>query len=339
MGNAHEISTLDASAFRPDLVKSEELLIAQAAVLHYAVDLSKREVAKKLGVPASKVTSLVKEAKRLGIVEYKFNMPNNYEVSGRLLTLFPTSVIRPHVRVVPNSGLSSGGDALSIIGLGTSQYLEEVVPVNSTIAFDGGATIAEVVEALAPGKFQGLKIYPVAGGLPHSPFTNPDAIVSRIAGKYGRRSGIEAHFFPPFEGLRGRPSLRLQSEGEQLIREASRANIFVLGVGVPHQRSTLWEILEHTDDDPESLMEQGIIGVFGYNAIDAEGSSVGWPLGDKLFRVHQKELKIAASSKDRRVILVASGDAKVKAIRALLKAGWINSLITDVETGEAILAE
>lgn len=317
----------------------QDLLISQAAVLHYALDLPKKVVAERLGVPASKVTSLMNEAKRLRLVEFRFRMPSHYVLSGKLLALFPDHIKKPRAIVVANALASDSDDSYVMVGLAANDYLEKVVSDKSRLTIDGGKTVSEVVEALRSRRFKDIEVFPVAGGLPHSPHTSPDALVSRIAGKYGKRSGLKPHFFPAFQEDREEHSSRLKSEGERLIREASKAGVFVLGVGVPDRSSTLWNIVEDMGDTPESLANSGITGVFGYTAFDAEGNTVPWKLGERLFKVPDKEFKKAASSGNRRVILVAIGHTKVRAIQALLKGGWVNTLITDQATAEAMLEE
>lgn len=316
-----------------------DLLRAQAAVLHYEVDLPKQEVARVLGVSASMVTKWIKEAKQFGLVDYVFDMPIHYELSAKLLMEFSSSIQAKKSIVAPNSELSEGDGPFRTLALAARQHLEQIVSDGDRITLDGGNALSAVVESLRPQRFRGLQFYSVAGGLPHSPGKNPDTLVAKICGKAGRRSEAKCNFFPPFQGYLDKPSGALMKEGEWLVEQASQADVFLLGVGVPHKSSTLWDIEESTSGNPEDLASSGIVGVFGYTGINAQGEVADWTLGRSLFKVPPQALKEAAASANRHVVLIANGHPKVDAIRALLKGGWFNTLITDVETARAILKD
>lgn len=313
---------------------NEDVLISHAAVLHFECNLPKQDVAKKLGVSPSKVTALLAKASKRGFVEITTYLPKNQILAGRLLELFSPAVKAPRAIVVVRP---PEGKELLWVGLAGSRELELVLRDNATVTIDGGHTIAQMIEALRPKLFENIKLFPVAGGLTHNPRSSPDAIVGMFFGKYGASSGMQPNFFPPLFDYSGEKTNR-ESDAKKLIAQASKADIFVLGIGVPDPESTLSKIMSDMEMSREFMEQSGVIGIYGYTGIDAEGQSVAWKLDKALFKVPGSEFRKAAQEEGRHVVLIGRGEAKARGIRVLLEGGWCNCLVTDEDTAKAILA-
>ncbi len=78
----------------------------------------------------------------------------------------------------------------------------------------------------------------------------------------------------------------------------------------------------------------GAIGEVNLRFIDVDGNAVVSELDDLVIGVTLTQLKAA-----KRRVGVAGGHRKYQAVRAAVRGGWINTLVTDVVTGERLLAD
>jgi DNA-binding transcriptional regulator LsrR (DeoR family) len=73
------------------------------------------------------------------------------------------------------------------------------------------------------------------------------------------------------------------------------------------------------------------VGHIALRFFDAQGSLVRTSLDDRTLSITAEQLQ-----KTKRVVAVAGGPSKVNAIRAALRGGFIDVLITDQVTGAAL---
>jgi DNA-binding transcriptional regulator LsrR (DeoR family) len=87
-----------------------------------------------------------------------------------------------------------------------------------------------------------------------------------------------------------------------------------------------------SNEELQDLAKRGAVGDISLQFFDRNGAPVHGPHDDRVIAVTLEELK-----KTPRVIGVAGGERKVEAIRACLKGGYINVLVTDKFTAEKLL--
>ena len=80
------------------------------------------------------------------------------------------------------------------------------------------------------------------------------------------------------------------------------------------------------------LREQGFVADLAMNPIRGDGSYDNCPLTERLLNADMECLK-----KIDNTVLVATGEKKVEAIRAALRSGCINTLITDETTARSVV--
>src|SRR5262249_52948885 len=87
-------------------------------------------------------------------------------------------------------------------------------------------------------------------------------------------------------------------------------------------------------DERAELSRLGAIGDICFRYYDAEGAPVKSPLMQRVIGIEPASLR-----KAHRVVGVAGGRRKLRAILAALRGGWINVLITDQRTAASLLGE
>lgn len=86
-----------------------------------------------------------------------------------------------------------------------------------------------------------------------------------------------------------------------------------------------------------SLKERRVSGDYAYVFFDNDGNEIELPIAAPHFRLSGHTLRTMSSRSDVRTILVAGGDKKMGSIRATIKAGFCNMLVTDNETAQRLL--
>ncbi len=82
----------------------------------------------------------------------------------------------------------------------------------------------------------------------------------------------------------------------------------------------------------QALRDQGAVGDVCLRYFDADGAPVQTPLNDRVIGMELEQLR-----KVKRSVGIAGGERKQAAIRGALRGGYINVLITDLHTAEALV--
>ena len=127
-------------------------------------------------------------------------------------------------------------------------------------------------------------------------------------------------------------------QGEPSIQEISRmvnlASMTVISIGGINEDATIIKNGIFTKNDFLYLSMQGAVGDLLSHFIDKDGNPVETDIEERLLSTPLTTLRALPN-----VIGVAAGSSKVKAIRASLNGGYLNTLITDEETALSLLAE
>jgi DNA-binding transcriptional regulator LsrR (DeoR family) len=89
-----------------------------------------------------------------------------------------------------------------------------------------------------------------------------------------------------------------------------------------------------TPDERERLRELGAVGDICFRFFDADGAPVATRLDDRVVGIAPDRLRAVG-----RRVGVAGGTQKYSAIRAAVRGGWVNVLITDAETAHRLTNE
>lgn len=319
-------------------ISREELLVARATILYYGCGEQQDKVAELLGVSKSTVSEILKKAREWGYVLIEPNLPEEVELRCRIAELFNKGIYQPYVHIVKIEGRQR--EISLAIGIAAARYLEDNAKKKGLrIAFDYGRTTAAMIEALRK-PLDNLKVYPIVSGPPDNPYTSVQALIARLCGRYGEASRLEPHYLPapPVDNIE--KVLRERPEVYQILKEAEEADMLFLGMGSISKDNisdTLGEMLRQLRIEPDSLLGEGAIGTCASNALNKDGEPVGVDLDKKIIKVSGESIRSAARQKGRQVILMGGGMEKVQVIRALLKGGWGNGIITDLRTAEALL--
>jgi DNA-binding transcriptional regulator LsrR (DeoR family) len=127
-------------------------------------------------------------------------------------------------------------------------------------------------------------------------------------------------------------AMRQEASVMEVSRMISLAQLTVVGIGAMHESATIFKTGILNRNDFLYLQMQGAVGDLLSHFIDRDGRLIETPLEGRLISTSLDKLKELQN-----VIGVAAGDVKVDAIRAALRGGYLDVLITDDRTATQLL--
>ncbi|MGI6605519.1 MAG: sugar-binding transcriptional regulator [Peptococcia bacterium] len=210
------------------------------------------------------------------------------------------------------------------LGKAAGKYLVQIVEDNWVIAVSGGTTMAEVARQIPPthGK-RGILVVPARGGLGEVVEIQSNTIAARIARGLG--GNYRLLYVPDAISEEALENFVHDHKILETINLAKKANLLLHGIGVAKMMAARREL------DWQSLLLRArklpVGEAFGYYFAEDGSVAVTAPtVGPRL-----EEL-----SQFKQVVAVAGGKSKARAILAVLKAGFIKTLITDEGAAEVM---
>lgn len=304
-------------------------LAARAAWLHFVGGLTQAAVAKRLGVPSVKAHRLIARAVDAGMVKVSIDGPmiECVELEEALCKRFGLK----QAEVAPDLG--EEGLPLRALGVAGARFLRHEIEQggHSVIGLGHGRTLAASVAALPRFEARSVRFVSLLGGLTRNYAANPHDVMHGLAAKTGAQAFVLP--VPFFANSAEDRAILLAQPGVQEIFDMSRAApLKVVGIG--------------TADEGAQLVSSGMIEPQEIAEINAAGG-VGEMLGhffDTRGRVLETMLSARLLALDlesptrTRIVAIAGGSAKVRAIRAVLESARLTGLITDEATARALLA-
>jgi DNA-binding transcriptional regulator LsrR (DeoR family) len=297
-------------------------LLVRASRLYFELGETQDRVAEVLGIHRSQVSRLLKEARAMGVVEITVHdgRVDDHLVVAELQRRFG-------VRDAHLVGRIGGAHGMTrrLVGMEAARLLRSAVRSGMVVGIGGGATTGAMVDALATAPVSvALTVIPLMGGL--GSFPGPMDHARRLADVLGGRA-IEL----PAPGFVADAAMREALLDHAAVREVTdrwaRLDVTVVGVG-SMETAPAWY-----GPDLEPVLA----------GMGAAGEVLAWPY-DLAGRAALPDLaaRMVAVPPDRLVrvplaLFVACGDDKVDPLLGALRAGWIRTLVSDIETVRAVL--
>ena len=305
-------------------------LATRAAWLHYAGGLTQAEVARRLGLTSLKAHRLITRANQDGLV--KVFIDGDVSECVALETELSQRYDLDYCEVVPDF---DGEDLpLKALGIAGARFLKREIErgEDTLIGVGHGRTLAASVEYLPRLSAGKTRFVSLLGGLTRKFAANPHDVIHRLA----ERTGAEGYVMPvPFfaNTVEDRAVLLGQRGIREVFELAQSAPLMVVGIGTAEREASLVAtgMIELAEiDDIKRLGGTGeLLGHF----FDASGGAVSTSLSDRTLALSREEIK------GRRIVAIAGGKVKVRAIRSVLASGFLSGLVTDERTARALMEE
>jgi deoxyribonucleoside regulator len=283
---------------------SGEVAKAHVARLDLEHDVTKREIAQRLGISRFKVARLLDQARSEGIVRVEIHDP--VEVEDELSRALEDRYGLDFAVVVPDE---------PAIPRATAAWLAELLHARATLGVAWGATLQQVAAELPEGLGAGIDVVQICGAVPGlQPGTGPTELALRIAERLGAR--LHALPAPAMASRRARDELLANDVVRPTVELFDRVDLALVGVG-PAER------LPGAPADA--------VGHLLVHAFDADGRFVDTDAADRAISMTRDQL--AAT----RVLAAAGGRAKHAAVRGALRSGLLDAIVTDAATARYAL--
>ncbi len=307
----------------------EERLLYKIARAYYGDDLTQGEIAGRLGLSRVKVCRLLARAREEGVVRISIQAPSGGcgELEEKLERRFDLAeaVLAPRD---PSRSLEER------LGEAAAAFFTRSLRGDEVIGLTWGHTLRAFVAAVPRLDLPRLTVVQLIGGLGSvAAGVNGSELTRRLAERCGARPRIlQAPGVVASAEVKG--ALLADREVAETLALGARADLVLLGVGEPRQTAARLgpEALLPTES-LEALVDGGAVGDLALRHFDAAGRPVVTELDGRVVGV-----EAAALAAVPRRVAVAGGPAKVGAIRAALRGGLVNVLVSDEETAEALLA-
>lgn len=300
----------------------ENILMNRAAWYYYMENYTQQNISDLLGVSRAKVISLLERARQNGVIQFRIRQEGDrrIQMEQKLTDRFGLK----DVFTVPGAGTLANLN--ESIAQAAAMYIIRRLGEDDFLNVGYGDTTSRVLNHLAMAAEEPLNMVSLTGGVNYYlPNTSSNVFNARL------------YLIPSpllLSSQKLRDSMRQEPVVEEVYRMIPLSRMSVIGIGSMSREATILKNGVLNENDFTILKLQGAVGDLLSHFVDREG---------KLISVEQDRQLMSTSLEDLRmlenVIGVAGGLSKVDAILAALRGGYVDILITDEETAQALLEQ
>jgi deoxyribonucleoside regulator len=298
---------------------TDRVLKAHVARRYYLRGATKREIGAELGISRFRVARLLEQALAEGVVRIEVDDP---------LPLNDEAATALRERHGLTASLVVADPAPSALARAAAAWLPQLLRPGETVAVGWGGTIAAVIEGLAPGLRLDVEVVQACGALPGSDAAGPAETAWRLAERLGGHATVLAA--PAVLGPATRTALLASPALRPALERFARTSTVLVGIGAlgPERRSALARALP--DVEADRLAGLGAVADVLVHLVAADGTLLETGLEDHVIALPLDDLRRA------RVVAVAGGAAKGRAVAGALRSGLVDVLVTDEACARAV---
>ncbi len=313
---------------RENMTEEQIVEYRRVAFYYYKGGLTQEEIAKKMNMSRQRVNRIIKACVELGIVKITIEAmdESNLEIENRIEQKYQLKEVRLVDNIIEKDIYAELGDA-------AGKCLQALMQNNSIIGFTRGRATSALVDSIPAAQQNGnITVTQLIGNASEEQeYMGVDEVIYRFAEKFhGRTSRLYAPVIVKNKDLK--MALTEEPYFKEAYRTIQKCDIAVVGIGTA---SSQWEhmtSLYDTNDAKQTEWAKNVAGEVCTHFFDSEGKAVIPPFRDRIIAISLEDyMKIPVR------IGVAGSLEKKEAIRAALKGGYVNVLITDLQTAKELL--
>lgn len=310
--------------------RDRERMAINVAKLYYQMDYSQLKIAQDLGISRPSVSRLLQHAKDNGYVRIQIFDP--IEDMSMMEEKMQERFKIPIVKIV-SATINEEQEIKKYISQKAAEFLNTIVSDGDIIGVGWGTTMYHVSCSLTPKPLRNSQIVQLEGGVTNSRWRN---YARDILDNFANNYSADSLYLPlpvVFDSIELKEMVDKDRHISRVLEAGKQANIAVYSVGTVRTEALFFR-LGYTDEVENARLQSAAVGDIYSRFIDSKGRVCHQDLDDRTVGIKLSELKRKEYS-----ILVAGGEAKVPAIRAAIKGGYANVLITDQFTARQLLME
>jgi DNA-binding transcriptional regulator LsrR (DeoR family) len=301
------------------------VLAATVARRFYLEGVSKSDIAAELGLSRFKVARMLDWALETGLVRIELDTPGelNLDLSVRL-----RAACGLRHCVVIDAPEDDEGLLRSALGRATAELLTEIVEPGDVVGLAWARSLMAMRTSLST--LPACDVVQLTGALS---LPEDDSSIELVRDLARKSNGRGFFYYAPMvlpDAATAR-ALRTQPDIARAIERYPNVTKAVIGVGAwQHGLSTVAGAL--TEQERREIYDLGVRGELSGVQIDGDGNPVTTPLTDRLIGIDAEQLHAVPD-----IIAVAYGTAKVDAVHAGIRGGFITSLVTHTAMASGLL--
>jgi len=302
--------------------------LSKVAQLYYIEKISQHLIAKHMSVSVASVSRALDKARKMGIVQFTIQAdPDDFsqtEVAVEQAFGLNECLLVPSFERVEHVYVA--------MGRVLAEVLSRVLHPGEILGLSWGETLKAIGESMPALPIGGVDVVPIIGALGTiDTGIYPGSLARAFAEKVGGTPYlVNTPAIVSSEAVRR--SLMSDSGFQQILEMWRRLNVVILGAGDLGQDSSMYRANIFGAAELDSMQAAGGFAACNFHILDRAGRPVPSEVADRVVKISLSDLQ-----RVERRILIATGQTKVDAIRAVLKSKLANALITDVESAQALL--
>jgi DNA-binding transcriptional regulator LsrR (DeoR family) len=320
-------------AVKRPVENSQLRLVAKVARMYHEGGIRQPQIAIELSMSQARVSRLLRQASEIGVVRTVVILPPGVytDLEEQLQEKFG---LRDAV-IVDVDGAK--GQVIPALGAATAQYLHATLTGGEVLGVSSwSATLLAAAEVMPARTSSPLdRVVQIIGG--HG---DPSVQVqaNRLTGDLAAVTGARPVLLPA-PGLVSSPALRRALVKDPSIGDVMKSwkelDLALVGIGSLEPSPLLRQSGNAlTQGEQDQLRSAGAVGDVCLRFFDADGRSTETPLNQRIMSITPADLMNVP-----RRVGVAGGASKFRAIRAALRGGWVNVLVTDLDTARGLAQE
>ncbi|MDZ7690785.1 MAG: sugar-binding transcriptional regulator [Balneolaceae bacterium] len=306
-------------------------MLSKVSFLYYDEDYNQQEIADRLHLSRPKVSRLLKQARKQGIVQISVVTPNANFVE--LENALEKKYGLKEVVLVESDEQSSTHFIKRQIGSAAAEYLHRTVKEGDLIGVTWGTTLQAMIDAMRPKLINDLHVVQALGGVGAPEAKAHAADISRRLSQI-----LDAKLtLLPAPGIVGSVQAKEVLLNDRQVKGATdrfpNIDTLYVGLGALHTNPVLTENTQEISEAVhQEIINSDAVGDIALRFYDINGKEVDTSLKDLVIGVSPKEMMEIDT-----VVGIAGGPDKMEVIQGALNGNNIDVLISDSLTAQRIL--
>ena len=305
----------------------ERSRLEKIARLYYIEDLNQRQIADKLSISMASVSRSLTKAKELGIVRITIQSGEDsfHELEYTLETRYGIKecIITPSYERIDHT--------YGVFAAALSDLLPRVLPRNGLVGVSWGETLKALGEQLAGTESLRADVVPVIGAMGT---IETGIYPNSIARAFADRVGGSAYLInaPAVLDSADTASRLIRDSTFEQVRDLwQRLDVVILGASGLDEETSVYRSGIFSTEELGEIRAAGGTAATNFLIVSEDGTVISHPLSGRIVCLSEETMR-----RTPHVIVVAGGRTKASALRACLKSGLAEILITDAECAELV---